>query len=520
MNYRKKMLAVLVSGLLLTACGGGGTDISGGSSGSSTGGTTSGSTGTGSTVTAGPAASIVADVLTSNFIALKGYNSVKSETAPVTFTVYDAAGIAVPNQTVNFAFSAAMPSDSGYSLNKTQAVTGSDGKVTVTVSSGNIPRSVSVTASLATNTNIKGNSASIASGTALADSKGISLSVDSTNLNADYDGEYGTVIMRLADRFNNPIPDNTSIYFTATMGLVAGDATSDAGATGFCLTKNSTCTAKLTTQGTTVGGTRYGRVTLLAYTDGEESFSDKNANGMLDLDEAFDTAGLPLFGDVDEPHIGNVVYDDLDGNGSVTPADNIYEGFSCSQELINNNQCIKKTVSVWKSAAYTFTSLNPTRAHIQLEYWDATNSVWVDAAHGSVISVKDAEGAYFRVAAYAYSDSNELLPIPSGTKITVTKDNGGTIIDNYPAAYTGLSSQESVFYQQHISEIDPTKAYTISSVYPSTANYPFYSYFQVPKENPVTASTGTMTISAKFTSTVTSTNTSTLQTYPITLTDI
>jgi hypothetical protein len=37
----------------------------------------------------------------------------------------------------------------------------------------------------------------------------------------------------------------------------------------------------------TVGGTRYGRVTLLAYTDGEESFSDKNANGMLDLDEAF-----------------------------------------------------------------------------------------------------------------------------------------------------------------------------------------------------------------------------------------
>ena len=148
MNYRKNMFALLVAGTLITGCGGGGTDISGGS----TGGTTSGSTGTGSTVTAGPAVSIVADALTSNFIALKGYNSVKSETAPVTFTVYDAAGVAVPNQTVNFAFSAAMPSDSGYSLNKTQAVTGSDGKVTVTVSSGNIPRSVSVTASLATNT--------------------------------------------------------------------------------------------------------------------------------------------------------------------------------------------------------------------------------------------------------------------------------------------------------------------------------------------------------------------------------
>ena len=35
MNYRKNMFAVLISGLLLTACGGG-TDISGGSSGSST----------------------------------------------------------------------------------------------------------------------------------------------------------------------------------------------------------------------------------------------------------------------------------------------------------------------------------------------------------------------------------------------------------------------------------------------------------------------------------------------------
>lgn len=519
MNYRKNMFALLVAGTLIAGCGGGGTDISGGSSGDSTGGTTSGSTGTGSTVTVGPAASIVADALTSNFIALKGYNSVKSETAPVTFTVYDAAGLAVPNQTVNFAFSAAMPSDSGYSLNKTQAVTGSDGKITVTVSSGNIPRSVSVTASLATNTNIKGNSATIASGTALADSKGISLSADNTNLNADYDGEYGTVTMRLADRFNNPIPDNTSIYFTATMGMVAGDATSDAGATGFCLTKSSTCTAKLTTQGTTVGGTRYGRVTLLAYTDGEESFSDKNANGILDLDEAFDTAGLPLFGDVDEPHIGNVVYDDLDGNGSVTPADNIYEGFSCSQDLINNNQCIKKTVSVWKAKDFVFSSLNTEHAAIQLEYWDATNTRWIDINHGAA-TLDSINGAYFRVVFYATADDGELLPIPGGSIITVTKDNGGALVANYPAAYTFTDvSQESAFYQANSLQLDNTASKSILNPYPNTVSKPLYYYFQIPNESTITHSLGSMTIAAKYTSTVNSSNTASLSTYPVSLQD-
>jgi hypothetical protein len=35
MNYRKNMFALLVAGTLITGCGGGGTDISGGSSGSS-----------------------------------------------------------------------------------------------------------------------------------------------------------------------------------------------------------------------------------------------------------------------------------------------------------------------------------------------------------------------------------------------------------------------------------------------------------------------------------------------------
>lgn len=519
MKYRKNMLALLIAGSLLTACGGGGSDISGGSSSSGNSSSGDSSSSGGSTVTAGAPASIIAADLTSNFIALKGYSSVKSETASVTFTVYDAAGVVVPNQTVNFAFSSSLPSASGYTLNKVQGVTGSDGKVTVVVSSGSYPRSVAVTATLASNSNIKATSASIASGTALVDSKGMSLSVDTNSLDADYDGEYGTITVRVADRFNNPVPDNTAVYFTSTAGLVTGSASSTAGATGFCLTKSSVCTATLTTQGVSVGGTRYGRVSLLAYTDGEESFDDLNGNGVLDdvVGEYDDTAGNILFDDISEPQIDSTHFVDVDNNGSVTAADGVYEGFSCAQTLIDAGKCKHETISVWKTYPFVFSSFD--RVDYSLERWNESTTKWETAS--SPVDVSGTNGAYFRILFYATDESANMLPIPGTSAITVANSNGGTMVPNAaPSDYTRASAQESSFYTANAAEIDLTANNDISAKYPGVVIKPFYYYFQIPKETTAnTTTSGNLTISAKLTLKASSSNTAGTTTAPITLTD-
>ena len=127
MKYRKNMLALLIAGSLLTACGGSGSDISGGSSSSGNSSSGDSSSSGGSTVTAGAPANIVASALTTKFIAIQGYSSVQTVTAPVIFTVYDANGVAVPNQTVNFQFSNSNLSNLGYKLSAESATTNSSG---------------------------------------------------------------------------------------------------------------------------------------------------------------------------------------------------------------------------------------------------------------------------------------------------------------------------------------------------------------------------------------------------------
>ena len=423
MKYRKNMLALLIAGSLLTACGGSGSDISGGSSSSGNSSSGDSSSSGGSTVTAGAPANIVASALTTKFIAIQGYSSVQTVTAPVIFTVYDANGVAVPNQTVNFQFSNSNLSNLGYKLSAESATTNSSGQVTVNVTSGVKPRTVTVVASLASDPSIRTLSSSIATGTALAASNSITVSMDKTSLNADRDGNTATVTVRMTDRFNNPVPDNTPVYLTTTLGMISGSSTAT-GPSGFCVTANSACTATLTTQGVSTSGVRYGKGYVIAYTDGEEGFTDSNDNGLLDYDEAYGTSGAASFFDVSEPHIGSIVYSDDDGDGAVTAANGLYEGYACAADMKSNNKCNEKTVSVWNTHEIAFSSLSSSTGHIVLEYWDG--SKWQPATSSLDVS----SGAYFRVLAYVEGDNGELLALPSGATVKANKDSltGGDII--------------------------------------------------------------------------------------------
>lgn len=474
MNYRKNMFAVLISGLLLTACGGGGTDISGGSSGSSTGSTTSGSSGTGSTVTAGPAVSIVANTLTTKYIALKNYSSATTlpSSAPVTFTVYDADNVVVSNQVVNFSFSNTNIANVGFTLSKSSAVTNSSGQVTVNVNSGYKSTVVNVVATLASDSSIKVISSSIQSGTTLTSSKnGLSISMDKNTLAADQDGDTAKVTVSLKDRYNAALPDGTVVQFVTSLGRLSS-------AGGSCITTNSTCTLSLYTQNSEIGSGY-----LVAYTSGEEYFNDLNEDGLLNLDEEFDNT-TPLFTDMETINVAAV---QADGNlDSVSAGDGIYEGYACAPEILNNpNYCKQNTINVWDDYPINFVSMRS--ANIDIEHWDAINAKWVSVSDSDSINVSADQ--YFRVIGY-YNNSGKLLPLPAGSTVSVTKDSGtgGSIVaGSKPAGYSAVSAY-SIFQTQYAGYISPDSTQSImDSTYPTGITEPFYYYFKVPKEDTAAA---------------------------------
>ena len=76
----------------------------------------------------------------------------------------------------------------------------------------------------------------------------------------------------------NPVPDGTAVNFVATAGLV----------TGTCTTVNSGCSVTYSSQGTRPVN---GRVVILAYLNGEESFIDTNGDNVWQAGESFHGVG-------------------------------------------------------------------------------------------------------------------------------------------------------------------------------------------------------------------------------------
>jgi hypothetical protein len=114
------------------------------------------------------------------------------------------------------------------------------------------------------------------------------LSIDGYNR----DGVQTTLTMRVADRQGNPVPAGAQVNFVASHGLVQGTCTIDAA---------SQCAVTYTSQGTRPDN---GRVAILAYMDGEESFIDLNGDNIWQPGEPFYDVGL-LYRDDNE----NSLYD-------------------------------------------------------------------------------------------------------------------------------------------------------------------------------------------------------------------
>lgn len=203
------------------------------------------------------------------------------------FQVVDSSGTGMSGQSVslvlgNSTISAGVTfSVSGVPTVAPQVVTtDSGGFAAVTVSSGSLPTAVVVTASLVANPSVQAASSGVAVTSGRATQNAASLSA--TKLSIDgfrTDGVQTTLSLRVADRQGNPVPAGAVVNFVASHGLVQGSCVLDGA---------SQCSVSYTSQGLRPAN---GRVAVLAYMDGEESFVDLNGDNIWQPGEPFYDVG-------------------------------------------------------------------------------------------------------------------------------------------------------------------------------------------------------------------------------------
>jgi hypothetical protein len=201
-------------------------------------------------------------------------------------------------------------------LNPTTALSDAAGLVQTVVSAGTVSSTVSVTATVqSTSPVVHTQSSPLTITTGIVDGNSISLAVECYNVEGlDRDGETTAVTVRMADRFNNPVPDGTAANFRTEGGSIGGQ----------CVTftnedESGLCTVNWRSQNPRPAN---GRSSLLVTATGEESFTDANGNGIFnDGETLFEDLGEPFL-DENEDDVYQVNEPYLDFGGIPNVRDN------------------------------------------------------------------------------------------------------------------------------------------------------------------------------------------------------
>lgn len=248
------------------------------------------------------------------------------ESSIVKFKVLDKNSNPVSNQNVKFDLNTSI---GGVDISPNEATTNNEGIVQTVVTTGTVATSVRVTATVDDDSTpvITSQSKQLIISTGIPDQDSFSLSAEVLNAEGwNRDGTEVMVTARMADAFNNPVPDGTTVSFTTE-----GGAIEDA-----CQTVNGACSVKWNSQlarpigqslfdeagnqihnptalqlchvlrnvgdpidlvcnisdstQTRIYGNAYGqqyggRATITATAIGEETFPDLNGNGRFDYEE-------------------------------------------------------------------------------------------------------------------------------------------------------------------------------------------------------------------------------------------
>lgn len=181
----------------------------------------------------------------------------------------------------------------------------SQGIVSFSVCSGTLPATVQVRARLDTLPSVFTDSNLLSIQTGLPTQRFFDISASQLNIYAGgrfttrFNGNQTQITVFAADRQGNPVPPGTPIVFVSEGGQLV-----TSGASSCVIGSDGRCSVTLVGQdyrplGSPLGDPRPGRVTVLAYADGEESFVDSNFNNRYDAGELFEDLGSPFL-DKDE----------------------------------------------------------------------------------------------------------------------------------------------------------------------------------------------------------------------------
>lgn len=205
------------------------------------------------------------------------------ENSDVTFQVRDTAGNGLPGRSITLSattLTGGLTLDGG-SVPVTR-ISDADGNIVVRINSGTVPTPVAVRATV-TGTSITTVSSSLAIAVGLPSQLNFSLSQNTINIEGDdIDGTTNSYGVIASDRLGNPVPNGTAINFVTEAGQVQSIA--------FTTISGGLSRATASFQ-TSEPRPADGRVTVLAYSIGEESFLDTNGNNVIDSGELFQDLG-------------------------------------------------------------------------------------------------------------------------------------------------------------------------------------------------------------------------------------
>jgi len=365
-------------------------------------------------------------------ITLKGTGGAgRQESSQVIFKVVDTGGNPIGGQSVTFTLSTAVGGITfANGLTTSTAISAPlTGQAVVTVNSGTISTPVRVLA-----TTVSGGVTLSTQSDQLTITTGIpdqdSFSVAATILNIEgltHDGITTVLTARLSDHFSNPVPDGTAVNFIAEGGQMVSS----------CITAGGGCSATMTSA---EFRPLNGRVTVLAYAVGEESFSDVDGDGLADLvpNEMLDANGnstdMPeAFLDNNENGVRDAIgtstaleqFIDFTSNGAFDGPDGQYNGTLCNDTTGTSSAgtcAASKSIHARRNFVILFSGSSPV-------FRFSVPSINIPACVNGVGGFTQGTGS----VTVTITDVNGNI-MPAGTTVTFSTNNGAIV--SAPTSFT------------------------------------------------------------------------------------
>lgn len=372
---------------------------------------------------------------TPDSIVIKGTGGQgKQEVSTLTFLVKGELGNPIDHQEVQFQLTSTV---GGVQLVESSGITGSDGLVSAIVKSGTVPTSVRVNAIVTTSEGevISSQSDLLSINTGLPDQDSITLALSQINPEAfDIHGQQVVVTAFMADSFNNPVPDGTTINFTTEGGAIES----------FCHTSNGSCSVNWTSQEPRLSDHR---ATILAYAIGHEFFVDVNGNNVMDtedgsvansnitnmdaVDAGFERPDAVIssgFFDLQEAWRDdneNTLYDsgelfiDFNNSGDHDTGDGFFNGPQCSSDTLCPEQ-ENDLVTIRKS-----TVLITSGSHAYVTFTQSSDSALLLQNYGEPAVTAASNIPRGGTSSFVMTASDQAMQtLPFGTQISITTTDG------------------------------------------------------------------------------------------------